>query len=336
MVLGSWLPRPWGGSQSSSSTKGECGAGLGIEEGPARPAASSPSALPTPRHWACRVVAITCQQRGPCSQGPSSQGSCFFKAPGRNGGGRGRAASQCWGLGNTSSMEGTDWLSWNVPAVQPGAGSPPDPPVAAQKLRVRGLLCSEAHAAVHRGQGLRGLAQSYKKIEPRPGEAQTQPRWLLPTWEGPLPITGVPRLKLAGWPESRPCQAPTSEDTDTATPPHGPTPAFCLQMEGARKRVCSPCPPDAPGVHCPEETSGPESDLSSFQPTGYLGSKIISMLSLCGEEKHPRSQSPPSVTAKESFLAEASGEQLQLGRVRDWRPCSAPSPLHPGHRCDAR
>lgn len=79
----------------------------------------------------------------------------------------------------------------------------------------------------------------------------------------------------------------------------------------------APCPPDSPGVHCPGETSGPESGLSSFQPTGYLGSKIISARAFCGK-RSICSPVPDSVAAKRSPF---SGKRLRAG----WRPRSAPS-----------
>lgn len=85
----------------------------------------------------------------------------------------------------------------------------------------------------------------------------------------------------------------------------------------------APCPPDSPGVHCPGETSGPESGLSSFQPTGYLGSKIISARAFC-RKRSIRSPGPGfSGCEEESFLGEASESRLapSLGSLSG----------HPGH-----
>lgn len=109
----------------------------------------------------------------------------------------------------------------------------------------------------------------------------------------PLLITGVPGHKLTGlspgigdMPGSESQEAPalyysaarapraTTVAENTGAMPshptqHSPNPAFCLQMEGAKKGVCSAClPTSIPHGHTPGETSGTgECDLSFSQLT---------------------------------------------------------------------
>lgn len=114
--------------------------------------------------------------------------------------------------------------------------------------------------------------------------------------------------------------------------PHSPNPAFCLQMEGARKRACPP----------PLPSRFPRGTLSwgdiwdrrvglVFLPANLLFrfKGNLSTFSYCMEEKHLRYMVLYSVTpSTESFLAEACGERLQPGPCL-WSEPSLGSALFP-------
>lgn len=161
-------------------------------------------------------------------------------------------------------------------------------PSVAQKLQIReGCYAARPRLLSAGGSGAAALPRAT-------GKGQTQPRGHLPRMIGqvPLPITGVPGHKLTGlslglgdMPGSQSrkrLQPSTTQQQGLPVPPraentgamppqphptHAPKPAFCLQMEGAEKGVCSPhLPTRIPQGHTPGETSATgECDLSSSQ-----------------------------------------------------------------------